>query len=59
MSTLLSEHVAIRMPAELRRQIEAAAKAEARPISNWVRLVLAERLKHIAVMSQSHSSRRE
>jgi predicted DNA-binding protein len=48
MSTRFSEHVVIRMPAELRQQIEAAAEAEARPISNLVRLALADWLKQRA-----------
>jgi hypothetical protein len=36
MSTRFSEHVVIRMPAELRRQIEAAAKAEAPQLAKGI-----------------------
>jgi predicted HicB family RNase H-like nuclease len=46
--TRLSEHVVIRMPAELRRQIEQAAEQEWRPLSNWVRCALADQLEQRA-----------
>jgi hypothetical protein len=51
-----SEHLVIRMTPELRRAVEAAAEAEARTLSNFIRVTLADRVKDRAAPAEGKAA---
>jgi hypothetical protein len=51
-----TEHLVVRMSPELRRAVEAAAEAEARTLSNFIRVTLAGAVKDRAAPEQGKAA---
>ena len=50
------EHVTIRLQPELRARIRAAAQAERRPESNWIRNALADRVEQRSTVTEAEAA---